>query len=64
MIVKQKIEVIFVHNFQKSFVVTASWRGASDSVTDSPVISNPTDPQNVSCLGLCGRDICPEKLSA
>ena len=35
-------------------------RGASDSVTDSSVISNPADAQNVSCLGLCGRDICPK----
>ena len=38
----------------------ASRRGASDSVTDSSVLSNPTDAQNVSCLGLCGRDICPK----
>ena len=35
-----------------------SRRGASDSVTDSLVLSNHTDAQNVSCLGLCGRDIC------
>ena len=40
----------------------ASRHGASDSVTDSSVLSNPTDAQNVSCLRLCGRDICPEKL--
>ena len=31
-----------------------------DRKTDSSVLSNPTDSQNVSCLGLCGRDICPE----
>ena len=37
----------------------ASRRGSSDSVTDSSVLSNPLDAQNVSCLGLCGRDICP-----
>ena len=36
----------------------ASMRGASDSVTDSSTFSNPADAQNVSCLGLCGRDIC------
>ena len=24
------------------------------------VLSNPADAQNVSCLGLCGRDICPK----
>ena len=29
-----------------------SRRGASDSVTDSSVLSNPADAQNVSCLGL------------
>ena len=38
--------------------VPLSRRGASDSVTDYPVFSNPADIQNVSCLGLCGRDIC------
>ena len=37
-----------------------SQRGTSDSVTDSSVLSNPVDAQNVSCLGLCGRDICPK----
>ena len=35
-----------------------SQRGASDSVTDSSVLSNPADAQNVSCLGLCGKDFC------
>ena len=34
--------------------------GASDSVTDSSVLSNPTDAQNVFCLGLCSRDIYPK----
>ena len=38
----------------------ASRRGASDSVTDSSVLSNPTDAQNVFCMGLCDRDICPK----
>ena len=38
----------------------ASRRGASGSVTDSSVLSNPADAQNVSCLGLCGRDIRPK----
>ena len=38
----------------------SSRRRASDSVTDSSVLSNPADAQNVSCLGLCGRDICPK----
>ena len=32
--------------------------GASDSATDSSTLSNPADAQNVSCLGLCGKDIC------
>ena len=35
-------------------------RGTSESVTDSSVLSNLADAQNVSCLGLCGRDICPK----
>ena len=37
----------------------ASWRGVSDSITDSSMLLSPADAQNVSCLGLCGRDICP-----
>ena len=40
----------------------ASRCGTFDSVTDSSVLSNPADAHNVSCLGLCGRDICPKKL--
>ena len=39
-------------------IIIASRRGASDSVTDSSTLSNPADAKNVSCLGLCGRDIC------
>ena len=46
--------------FFKYVLVPASRRGATDSVTDSSVLSNPADAQNVSCLGLCGRDICPK----
>ena len=41
-------------------IKNASRRGASDSVADPSVLSNPADSQNVSGLGLCGRDICPE----
>ena len=26
-------------------------------------LSNPADAQNVSCLGLCSRDICPKSSS-
>ena len=33
---------------------------ASDSVTDSLVLSKSANAQNHSCLGLCGRDICPK----
>ena len=36
----------------------SSLRGASDSVTDFSVLSNPTGVQIVVCLGLCGWDIC------
>ena len=39
---------------------SVSQRGASDSVTDISVLSNPADAQNVSCLGHCGKDICPK----
>ena len=36
------------------YIGQASRREASDSVTDSSVLSNHADAQNVSCLGLCG----------
>ena len=52
----------FIYNldvFRKKWY-NASRRGASDNVTDSSVLSNPADAQNVSCVGLCGRDICPK----
>ena len=42
------------------FLRFASQRGTSDSVTYSSILSNPTDAQNVSCLGLCDWDICPK----
>ena len=32
-------------------------RGASDNVSDSMVLSNPANAQNISCLGLRGKDI-------
>ena len=35
-------------------------RGASYSVTDFSMLSNPAGTQNVSCLGLCDWDICPK----
>ena len=35
-------------------------RGASDNITDFSMLSNPAGAQNISCLGLCGRDICPK----
>ena len=34
--------------------------GASNSITDFSMLSNPTGIQNVSCLELCGRNICPK----
>ena len=32
----------------------------SDSVANFSALSNPADAQNVSCLVLYGRDICPK----
>ena len=29
-------------------------------VEHSSTLSNPAEAQNVSCLGICGRDICPK----
>ena len=39
-------------------IYNASKRGASDSVADFSELSNPDNGQNVSCLGLYGRNIC------
>ena len=54
------VNLVFSTWFTETFILASnsSWRGASDSVTDSSVLSNPADAQNISCLGLCGRDIC------
>ena len=38
-------------------------RRASDSVTEFSVLLNHADVQNVSCLGLCGRDICSKSIA-
>ena len=38
--------------------------GASDSDANLSALSNPADAQNVSCLGLCGRDICPKSYAS
>ena len=43
-------------------IMNASQYGTSDSFANFSALSNPSDTQNVSCLGLCGRDICPKKL--
>ena len=42
------------------YTVNESQRGASDNVAYFPALSNPADAQNISCLGLCDRDICPK----
>ena len=44
--------------------IFASQRGASDSIACFSALSNPADAQNVSCLGLCGRDICPKRYAS
>ena len=41
-------------------LLSTSQRGASDSFTELSVLSNPDDAHNVSCLGLCDRDIYPK----
>ena len=35
-------------------------RGTSESIANFSGLSNHADAQAVSCLGLCGRDICPK----
>ena len=44
--------------------VYASQRKASDSAANFSALSNPADAQNVSCLGLCDRDICPKSYAS
>ena len=41
----------------------ASQNGASYRFTDFSVLSNPAGAENVSCLGLCSRDISPKNCS-
>ena len=41
-------------NYGNKIDFFASQRGASDSITDFSVLSNPVDAHNVSSLGLCG----------
>ena len=47
---------------QLTFVVYQTrYQGVvSGSITDSSVLSNAAVAPKVSCLGLCGRDICPK----
>ena len=55
--INPKSVLIFANILLKNNV---SQRRASDSVTGFSVHSKPADVQNVSCLGLCGKDICPK----
>ena len=48
-------EIIKNLHFWSNF---ASQRGASGSITDISMLSNPAGAQNISYLGLCGRDTC------
>ena len=50
---------MYLKLFHKA-IKLASQRGAPDSVANFSSLSNPADAQNVSCLGLCGRDISPK----
>ena len=52
----KNIQQIFYQKINCNFFASQRW--GSDSVTDSSVLSNPAEAQNVSCLGLYGRDIC------
>ena len=42
------------------YKLTSSQHGSSDNVAIFSALSNPADTNNVSCLELCGRDICPK----
>ena len=56
--------ILKVLSFGFTYGATANQRGASDSVANLSALSNPADAQNVSCLGLCGRDICPKSYAS
>ena len=49
-------ELLIIYDF-KAF---KNQREASDTVANFSALSNPADAQNVSCLGLSVRDICPK----
>ena len=55
-ILLKKNEFLFILNAH--FAHFASQCVAYDSITDISMLSNPAGTQNISCLGLCGRDIC------
>ena len=40
--------------------ILISYHGESDIFTEISVLSKPVDTQDVSCLGLHDRDICPK----
>ena len=62
---KGNITGVNVKNFiyRIGYLIYIPVGGASDSITGSSVLSNPADAQIVSCLGLCGRDICPKSFN-
>ena len=63
---KSCINIIFLQNESSLNIFWKSYKnifnhtnqhGASDSIGNFSALSNPADTKNVSCLGLCGRDI-------
>ena len=53
--IPQQVLMKSLNNVIYNSISNDSRRVASDNVTDSSVLSNPANAQNVSCLGLCGR---------
>ena len=54
LIIFHHISIIF------TMIFNPNHRGPSDSITDILMLSNSAGAQNIFCLGLCGRDICPK----
>ena len=55
--------ILYYDEKSMDYNINCKQRGKSDSVANFPALSNPTDAQNVSCLGLCGSDICPKSFA-
>ena len=61
----ESVQNIFLSNIKSlknnNFIILLSLKSLMNRFSNLlSVLSNPADDQNVSCLGLCSKDICPK----